>query len=92
MRMHVKKSKQIAIAGLLAAVAAFPVLGINWFSYALGGFLALLILFSVVVTAVEARKNKTPFLKGFLSKRSLPAVPFILFPFVVAIPLIGFIS
>lgn len=77
---------------LLAAVAAFPILGINWFSYALGGFLGLLVLYSLVMSGVAARRESSSFLKELLAKRSLPAVPFILFPFMVAIPLIGFIQ
>lgn len=74
---------------LLASIAAFPILGINWFTYALFGFVAGLLLYNLILAIYRRKTLGVPILKSFAMKTSFPAVPFILFPFVVAIPLLG---
>lgn len=78
---------------LLVAIAAFPPLGTKYFVWGFAGFILLALLYSVWKARAEATSSKPlQFLKAIVAKRSVPAVPMIILPFAVLLPLVGLLS
>ena len=78
---------------LLVAIAAFPILGFRFLTWGFTGFLLIVICYSIIRALQDRRQgSKDNMLKLFTKKRSVPAVPMILAPFAVLIPLVGLIS
>lgn len=80
-----------ARALMLVAIAAFPPLGMTWTGYGFGVVLAGIIGYTIIMAVIDtiqadSKKLKT-FFKYFIIKHSIPAVPFILLPFALMIPL-----
>lgn len=76
-------------AFLLAVAGAFPVLGLTFFTWALGGVAALLVLYALGASLRQVQAEGhilSRFPKVFFTKVSLPAVPLIIAPFALLLP------
>lgn len=80
-----------ARALIIVSVAAFPPIGLVFFSYGFGIFLVSIIVYTLVmaaITSAKANEKKTKtFFKYIVGKHSIPAVPFIILPFALLIPI-----
>ena len=74
---------------LLVAVAAYPIVGFKWFLMGLIFFIFSALIFGFVKTVRQGLPEDESKGKGFLRRLSfrtrIPAVPFILAPFIVTI-------
>lgn len=78
---------------LLVAVAAFPPLGFRLLSWGLGGFLLLAFTYAFATGVREVGLRRPgKLLQAVGAKKSLPAVPMILAPFALLLPLAGFLT
>lgn len=74
----------------LVAAAAFPPLEFHYFVWGFMGFLAIALLYSFWVAARETKPFAVaPYLRSVITKRSMPAVPMIIAPFALLLPLVG---
>lgn len=78
---------------LLVAVAAFPPLGTRYFVWGFVGFIFITLAYSVLQARKEASlQTPAAFAKAVIAKRSVPAVPMIILPFAVLLPLVGLLG
>lgn len=80
-------------AFLLATAASLPIIGFHLFTRGWIAFLVAIVLYSVIASSRDYLLKKEYSFKDFMKilfvKVSIPAVPFILGPFIVIIPLSG---